>query len=87
VGVTLEPSYSQKAVFLKGVDRNSSWYNPTSDSTTQSMVFAPESVDTTTCPVAMASVGAGKLGYVGDVNGEHGSTLVVLAMSGLFSTA
>ena len=51
------------------------------------MVFGPESVDTTTCPVAMANVGEGKLGYVGDVNGEHGSTLVVLAMSGLFSTA
>ncbi|KAJ5215712.1 uncharacterized protein N7498_002119 [Penicillium cinerascens] len=87
VTLALQPSYSQKAIFLKGVDPSLSWYNPTSDSTTQSMVFDPESVDTTTCPVAMANVGEGKLGYVGDVNGEQGSTLVVLAMSGLFSTA
>lgn len=41
VTLTLQPSYSQKAVFLKGVDRSLSWYNPTSDSTSQSMVFAP----------------------------------------------
>jgi hypothetical protein len=84
--VSLEPIYSQKAVSLKGVDPSSAWYNPTSGSTTQSMVFAPEAVDITNCPVAMASVGQGKLGYVGDVNGERGSTLVVLAMSGLYST-
>lgn len=33
--------------------------------------------------VAFASVGAGKLGYIGDVNGEEGSDAVVLAMFGL----
>lgn len=32
--------------------------------------------------VALAKIGNGKLGYVGDVNGEEGSDAVVLAMCG-----
>lgn len=32
---------------------------------------------------AMAPLGAGKLGYVGDVNAEEGTDAVILAMCGL----
>lgn len=45
----------------------------------------PESVSTSTIPVAMSGVGDGRLGYVGDFNGEAESHLVVVAMSGLFA--
>lgn len=33
--------------------------------------------------VAFASVGDGKLGYIGNVNAEHGSNVTVLAMCGI----
>ena len=76
----LEGSYSQKAVFLAGVSRGDAIYVPSSRSRTQSMVFAPESVDVGQTPVALAKVGDGLVGYVGDVNNEEGSQAVVHAM-------
>jgi hypothetical protein len=79
----LPSSYSQKAVFLKNVASNAAWYLPSTESRTESRVFAPASVDTQQTPVAFGAIGSGHLGYIGDVNGEEGSTAVVLAMCGL----
>jgi hypothetical protein len=81
---SLPSSYSQKAVFLANVSINDAWYLPTDSSRTESLVFHSEQVqDLQQTPVAFAKLGNGKLGYVGDVNGEEGSDAVVLAMCGL----
>ncbi|KAH7131953.1 hypothetical protein B0J11DRAFT_520425 [Dendryphion nanum] len=77
-------SYSQKAVFLKGVPGKDAWYLPNESSRIESLVFSPEPIgDQDQTPVAFTNIGEGKLGYVGDVNGEEGSDVVVLAMCGL----
>ncbi|OAK96087.1 hypothetical protein IQ06DRAFT_48811 [Phaeosphaeriaceae sp. SRC1lsM3a] len=81
---SLPSSYSQKAVFLANVSINDAWYLPTDSSRTESLVFHSRQVrDKEQTPVALAKIGNGKLGYVGDVNGEEGSDAVVLAMCGL----
>lgn len=84
VAVQLPGSYSQKANFLKNVSRDKAWYLPHESSTVQSMVFAPEKVENQDrTPVAFATVGDGKFGYIGDVNAEVESNAVILAMCGL----
>ncbi|EOA81001.1 uncharacterized protein SETTUDRAFT_166407 [Exserohilum turcica Et28A] len=84
----LPASYSQKAVFLTGVPRKYAWYLPNASSRTESLVFPPAPIaDQSQTPVAFADLGTGKLGYVGDVNGEEGSEAVVLAMCGLRGSA
>ncbi|KAI0199096.1 hypothetical protein F4808DRAFT_433337 [Astrocystis sublimbata] len=60
-------SYSQKALYVQGVARSDVWY----------------ATDQDEVAVAFTKVGNGKLGYVGDVNGEDGSERVILAMMGL----
>lgn len=65
----LPSSYSQKALFITDVESSAVWYAERENSNEAAVVFA--------------TVGAGKLGYVGDVNGEEGSEAVVLAMCGL----
>jgi hypothetical protein len=79
----LPAAYSQKAVFLKNVGSNASWYLPLDDSMTESHAFPPQSVDDRQTPVAFTALGYGWLGYIGDVNAEQGSDAVVLAMCGL----
>lgn len=65
----LPKSYSQKANYVGGVEKSAAWYTAASSS------------DETA--VAFVKVGYGRLGYIGDVNGEEESTPVVLAMCGL----
>ncbi|KAI1090317.1 hypothetical protein F5B19DRAFT_504121 [Rostrohypoxylon terebratum] len=65
----LLPTYSQKALYVQGVARPDVWYAGGRDEVA----------------VAFTRVGNGKLGYVGDVNGEDGSEAVVLAMLGLLN--
>ncbi|GJJ75331.1 hypothetical protein EMPS_07689 [Entomortierella parvispora] len=80
----LPQRYSQKALFVKNVAPENMWYQTDDNSVVQSMVFAPTSANTPgETAVAMAAVGRGKLGYIGDVNAEDGSNAVVLAMCGL----
>jgi hypothetical protein len=79
---SLPSSYSQKAVFLAGVPGKDAWYLPNDSSRTESLVFNSDPVDQNTTPIALTNIGKGKLGYVGDVNGEEGSDAVVLAMCG-----
>ncbi|KAF2127607.1 hypothetical protein P153DRAFT_52310 [Dothidotthia symphoricarpi CBS 119687] len=86
--LSLPSSYSQKAVFLANVSVNDAWYLPTESSRTQSLVFSPERIqDLQQTPIALTNIGSGKLGYVGDVNGEEESDEVILAMCGLFHVA
>ncbi|KAI1120891.1 hypothetical protein F5Y10DRAFT_113679 [Nemania abortiva] len=62
-------TYSQKALYVKGVARSDVWYSGDRDEVA----------------VAFTKVGNGMLGYVGDVNGEDGSKAVILAMLGLLN--
>jgi len=84
VAEKLPSSYSQKAVFVRNVAPADTWYKPTEDSVVESVIFYSSSsgIPPETA-VALAEVGAGKLGYVGDVNAEEGSNAVILAMCGL----
>ena len=66
--------YSQKAVHLSGVDSRDTVYLPDEE---------PYHVDPSETPVALASVGPGRLGYVGYVNREDGTRKVVLRMFGV----
>ena len=65
----LPAAYSQTAQFVANVDPSE-------------ILYAGERA-THEAAVAFAPVGAGKLGYIGDVNGEKGSIAVVLGMCGL----
>lgn len=80
----LLPVYCPKAVYLRNVKYSEAWYVTYGYSVTESLVsqggdvlMAGES------PVLLACVGQGKLGFVGDVQGEEGSEAAVLAMCGL----
>ncbi|RCI15873.1 hypothetical protein L249_1934 [Ophiocordyceps polyrhachis-furcata BCC 54312] len=80
----LPQQYSQKAVFVNNVVPGDMWYRTDDDSVVQSAVFPPTDAHRPgETAVALAKVGEGKLGYVGDVNAEAGSNAVVLAMCGL----
>ncbi|KAI4865392.1 hypothetical protein F4820DRAFT_420307 [Hypoxylon rubiginosum] len=80
----LPPKYSQKALFIKNVVPADAWYVTDEDSVIESHVFAPTGAHVVgESPVVLARVENGKLGYMGDVNAEAGSTDVVLAMCGL----
>lgn len=80
----LVQSYSQKALHLKNVRSSDAIYLPSSDSRIQSMVFAPDQVDDhSQTPAAFGPAGRGKVGYLGDVNAEDGTTNVLLAMCGV----
>lgn len=72
----LAPQYSQKAVFLDNVQLTDAWYITDNGNTGNAHVTGES-------PVVMASVGNGKLGYLGDVNAEKESDVVILAMCGL----
>ncbi|KAF6524831.1 hypothetical protein HZS61_010626 [Fusarium oxysporum f. sp. conglutinans] len=65
----LTRTYSQKALFVSGIERTAAWYTETATSTEAAVAFT--------------KIGSGRLGYIGDVNGEEPSNQVVLAMCGL----
>ncbi|KAK0710175.1 hypothetical protein B0T26DRAFT_724270 [Lasiosphaeria miniovina] len=65
----LPSSYSQRALFAKNVAPSAAWYTVDGNRSEAAVAFA--------------KVGAGHLGYIGDVNGEESSDTVVLAMCGL----
>ncbi|KAF6804871.1 triacylglycerol lipase-like protein [Colletotrichum sojae] len=76
--------FSMKGLLLKGVKADAIMYSPDDGSQTQSAVFPSKKVeDTTQAAVAFAQVGAGKIGYVGDVNAETELNDVILSMCGL----
>jgi hypothetical protein len=66
----LQDSYSMKAVHLRDVPNEAALYLNASENLAET-------------PVVFAEIGKGRLGYVGDVNSEVGSTKTVVAMFGL----
>ncbi|CDO77835.1 hypothetical protein BN946_scf184714.g10 [Trametes cinnabarina] len=82
----LLPSYSMKALHLKNVPRECAVYLPAPDARVQSMVFGPTPITGNKAkesPAVFTRVGRGYLGYIGDVNGEQGSTRLTLEMCGV----
>lgn len=61
-------SYSQQAVFLANVDKEAAVY------------LRSQNFDDNQTLVAFAKYGAGRLGYIGDVNNEEGSTIAIINM-------
>ncbi|EGE09486.1 hypothetical protein TEQG_08431 [Trichophyton equinum CBS 127.97] len=77
----LQTSYSQKALYLKNVPPESRLYAADEESTIESHVFYPEPInDLTQAAIVFAPYESGRIGYIGDVNGEDGSHAVILAM-------
>lgn len=75
--------YSQKAHFLTNVAAEEIWYASEPDSVNHLLVDGAESASKHEAAAALAKVGEGKLGYLGDVNGEEETFTIVLAMCGL----
>ncbi|KAJ3506954.1 hypothetical protein NLJ89_g6573 [Agrocybe chaxingu] len=81
---SLVPAYSMKALHAGNIQREHALYGPTDESRIQSMVFAPTRItDHSEAPAVCAHVGRGLFSFLGDVNGENGSTNTILAMLGL----
>ncbi|KAF5232915.1 hypothetical protein FANTH_12762 [Fusarium anthophilum] len=72
------PEYKTKAHFLGNVALQDALYVTDEESN----VLSPTNARAGESAVAFASVGDGKLGYIGDVNAVHGSNIAVLAMCG-----
>ncbi|KAI4178554.1 MAG: hypothetical protein LQ346_007409, partial [Caloplaca aetnensis] len=72
--------YSMKTNHLKNVPDESRVYVPLEQSQTQSAVFPPSSVDERQTPAALHKYGEGWLGFIGDVNNEQGTQLLLMAM-------
>ena len=79
------PPFSMKVLHVKNAREGEKIFIPVPEATTQSHVFPPTHVDQAQAAVVGAKVGDGFLIYAGDVNGEIGSTKIILTMCGLWS--
>ena len=82
----LLPAVSAKALNVKNAPREHAVYLPTAQSHVESHVYAPDPVTGAMAqesPAVWTRVREGYLGYVGDVNGEQGSTRLILEMCGV----
>jgi len=85
---SLSASYSMKSLHASQILPKHAIYKSTENSYLQSLVFAPTKIeDKGEAPAAQSKVGQGWFGFIGDVNGEVGSTNTVLAMLGLLDQA
>ena len=71
-----------KALHLKGADNDAKLYHPTEESRTESHVFAPAEVDQAQSPAVLQKRGVGHIGYIGDVNNEEGSQVLLKSILG-----
>ncbi|KAG7672885.1 hypothetical protein Ndes2526B_g08357 [Nannochloris sp. 'desiccata'] len=76
----LPDSYSNKATRLANVDPADRIYAPTAESRVQSHVFAAHPVNTEEASAVLGKCGKGYLGYIGDVNDEVESAIVVASI-------
>lgn len=73
----LPASYSQKALSITNVAAKDALY------LRERLLPGPSGGELCQAPIAFRKIGAGYMGYVGDVNHEEGSNRVILAMFGL----
>ena len=71
-----------RAVHLKNTPADSRVYVPLEQSRTESRVFPPTAVDQGQTRAAFSKHGSGWIGYIGDVNNEEGSRLLLMALLG-----
>lgn len=77
-------SYSQKALYVYGMQPSEAWYLPTESSIAKEWVPIPEPIgEFNESPVVFARCGNGHVGYIGDVQAEEGTMLAILAMLGI----
>ncbi|KAF9009608.1 hypothetical protein BDQ17DRAFT_1072795 [Cyathus striatus] len=77
-------SYSMKALHVSNISPDVMLYRTTEESRLESFVFAPMKINKPgESPAVAARVGKGWLSFLGDVNGEKGSTGAVMAMLGV----
>lgn len=85
-GDTAESSFPElfnmKALHVRGARVQEKTYIAEVDGMTKSRVFTAEYVDRSQAAVAAANIGQGYLVYCGDVNGEHESSRLILAICG-----
>lgn len=80
----LSPRYSMKAVHVADAPPAARVYVPEDGARLQSHVFPSDPInDKGHAAVVLEHVGDGAVGWVGDVNAEHGSTPAVLFLAGL----
>ncbi|KAL7947944.1 hypothetical protein V8C42DRAFT_342932 [Trichoderma barbatum] len=80
----LPSSYSQKALYIYGMQPCEAWYLPTEQSVIEEWTPVPRQiVDFSESPVIFARYGTGHIGYIGDVQPEDGTILAMLTMLGL----
>jgi len=77
--VKLPSRYGPKAQSVQNVAHADIWYHTDEISAVEDLGLD----DMGETPVAFARTGNGRLGYVGDVNGEENSDSIVLAMCGI----
>jgi len=80
----LDKEYSQKALYVRGAPRTAALYVTLPESRVESRVFAPTSAhDPHQAAAVFQPYGKGYVGYLGDVNGEEGTSKAILALCGL----
>ena len=82
----LSASYTQRAVFIRGMEPCEAWYFPTEPPVMDGWVpVIRPAVDSNDSPMVFAQYGAGHIGFVGDVKPEDGTIVAMLAMLGLLA--
>ncbi|KAL6856671.1 hypothetical protein J3F83DRAFT_752404 [Trichoderma novae-zelandiae] len=80
----LSASYTQKALYIRGMEPCEAWYLPTEPPVMEGWVpVLRPAVDSNDSPMVFAGYGAGHIGLVGDVQPEDGTIVAMLAMLGL----
>ena len=73
--------YSMKAVHVKGIAQEDLLYVTDANSVRESFVFGPEKINTNgSGPAVVAQYGHGRIGYLGNVNNEEESQVLLFAM-------
>lgn len=73
-------TFSVKALQLSNVLQQQKLYTPVENATVQSMVFAPEPVNSNLAMSAFGKIGKGAVAYIGDVNAEEECDDLIVAL-------
>jgi hypothetical protein len=79
----LKEHIDQKALHLTGVDIKDAVYKPITGQRYLGSQFTGSAVSQDNTPQAIIKIGAGRLGWMGDVNMENGNVKVILRMCGI----
>lgn len=86
VAAGLAGGFRQKALLVRGIEKNARVYVPGSGSHLDSRAGREVAGDMNESPIVFQCYGKGHVGYLGDVNGDNATTKANLAMCGVTST-